>query len=54
MADIIEGIIDGLEDFTEGRCKHFKDDDELEEYLMELPDPMPIEMGCRGRENSGL
>lgn len=36
MADIIEGIIDGLEDFISGRCKHFENDEELEEYLMGL------------------
>jgi mRNA-degrading endonuclease RelE of RelBE toxin-antitoxin system len=34
--DFINGITDGLEDFTAGRYKHFKDDDELEAYLMSL------------------
>ncbi len=34
--DLIEGITDGLEDFIEGRYKHFKDDAELEAYLMSL------------------
>ena len=34
--DRINGITEGLEDFIEGRCKHFKDDDELEAYLMSL------------------
>jgi hypothetical protein len=34
--DIITGIKEGLEDFIDGRCKHFKDDKELEAYLMTL------------------
>jgi hypothetical protein len=34
--DFINGITDGLEDFIEGRYKHFKNDDELEAYLMSL------------------
>ena len=34
--DLIVGIADGLKDFVEGRCKHFKTDDELEAYLMSL------------------
>jgi hypothetical protein len=34
--DLIKGITDGLEDFIEGRCKHFKNDEELEAYLMNL------------------
>jgi predicted transposase YbfD/YdcC len=34
--DFIGGISDGLEDFIKGRCKHFKDDEELEAYLMSL------------------
>ena len=34
--DFIEAITDGLEDFVEGRYKHFKNDDELEAYLMSL------------------
>lgn len=34
--DLITGINDGLEDFIEGRCKHFKNDEELEAYLMSL------------------
>ena len=34
--DFINGITDGLEDFIEGRHKHFKKDDELEAYMMSL------------------
>jgi hypothetical protein len=34
--DLIKGITDGLEDFIDGRCKHFKNDEELEAYLMSL------------------
>lgn len=34
--DLITGITEGLKDFIDGRCKHFKDDDELEAYLMSL------------------
>ncbi len=34
--DLITGITEGLEDFIEGRCKHFKNDEELEAYLMSL------------------
>ncbi len=31
----IKGIVEGLEDFIAGRCKHFKTDEEIEAYLME-------------------
>jgi hypothetical protein len=34
--NLITGITSGLEDFIDGRCKHFKDDEELEAYLMSL------------------
>jgi hypothetical protein len=34
--DLIEGVKEGLEDFIEGRSKHFKDDKELEAYLLSL------------------
>jgi len=34
--DLVSSITDGLEDFVEGRCKHFKNDQELEAYLMSL------------------
>ena len=34
--DFISGITEGLEDFLEGRCRRFKDADELEEYLLNL------------------
>ena len=34
--DLIAGIADGLEDFIEGRFKHFKTDEEMEAYLMSL------------------
>ena len=34
--DFINGITEGLEDFVEGRHKHFKKDDELETYMMSL------------------
>jgi hypothetical protein len=34
--DFMDGITEGLEDFIKGRYKHFKDDDELEAYLMSL------------------
>lgn len=34
--DFVEGIIEGLKDFAEGRCTVFKDDDELEAHLMTL------------------
>ena len=34
--DLIEGIIEGLEDFAEGRVTVFESDDELEAYLMSL------------------
>jgi hypothetical protein len=34
--DFVEGIIEGLKDFAEGRCTVFKDDDELEAHLMSL------------------
>ncbi|MGB5101510.1 MAG: hypothetical protein WBN94_13050 [Methanothrix sp.] len=34
--DFISGITEGLEDFLEGRCRRFKDADELDEYLLSL------------------
>ncbi len=34
--DLVAGIAEGLEDFIEGRCKHFKTDEEIEAYLMSL------------------
>jgi hypothetical protein len=34
--DFIAGITEGLEDFLEGRCRRFKDADELEAYLLSL------------------
>jgi hypothetical protein len=34
--DFISGITEGLEDFLEGRCRRFKDADELVEYLLSL------------------
>jgi hypothetical protein len=34
--DFVEGIIESLKDFVEGRCTVFKDDDELEAHLMSL------------------
>jgi hypothetical protein len=34
--NLIEGIVEGLKDFAEGRYTIFKDDDELEAYLMSL------------------
>lgn len=34
--DLIAGIAEGLEDFIEGRFKHFKTDEEMEAYLMSL------------------
>lgn len=34
--DFVEGIVEGLKDFAEGRCTVFKDDDELEAHLMSL------------------
>ncbi len=34
--DFISGITEGLEDFLEGRCRRFKDADELVEYLLRL------------------
>jgi len=34
--DFVEGIIEGLKDFAEGRYTVFKDDDELEAHLMSL------------------
>lgn len=34
--DLVAGIAEGLEDFIEGRCKHFKTDEEMEAYLMSL------------------
>jgi hypothetical protein len=32
--EFIEGIREGLDDFAEGRCKVFKDADELLDYLL--------------------
>lgn len=32
----IEGIVEGLKDFAEGRYTVFKDDDELEAHLISL------------------
>ena len=34
--DFISGITEGLEDFLEGRCRRFKDAEELEAYLLGL------------------
>jgi len=34
--DLVEGIIEGLKDFAEGRYTVFEDDDELETHLMSL------------------
>jgi hypothetical protein len=34
--DFIEGIVEGLNDFAEGRYTVFKDDDDLEAHLMSL------------------
>jgi len=34
--DLVAGIAEGLEDFVEGRFKHFKTDEEMEAYLMSL------------------
>ena len=34
--DFVEGIIEGLKDFAEGRYTFFEDDDELEAHLMSL------------------
>jgi hypothetical protein len=34
--DFIAGITEGLEDFLEGRCRRFKDAEELEAYLLTL------------------
>jgi len=34
--DFVEGIIEGLKDFAEGRYTVFEDDDELEAHLMSL------------------
>jgi len=34
--DFIAGITEGLEDFLEGRCRRFKDAEELEAYLLSL------------------
>ena len=34
--DFIAGITEGLEDFLRGRCRRFKDEDELEAYLLSL------------------
>lgn len=35
-ADFIAGVTEGLEDFLEGRCRRFKDAEELEAYLLSL------------------
>ncbi len=32
--NLITGITKGLEDFIEGRCMYFKNDEELEAYLI--------------------
>lgn len=34
--DFVEGIIEGLKDFSEGRYTVINNDDELESYLMSL------------------
>ena len=34
--DFVEGIIEALKDFAEGRYTVFEDDDELEAHLMSL------------------
>ena len=34
--DLVAGNAEGLEDFIEGRFKHFKTDEEMEAYLMSL------------------
>jgi hypothetical protein len=34
--DFVEGIIEGLKDFAEGRYTVFEDDDELEAHLLSL------------------
>ncbi len=34
--DLVEGIIEGLEDFAEGRITVFESDEDLEAYLMSL------------------
>jgi hypothetical protein len=34
--DFITGVTKGLEDFLEGRCRRFKDAEELEAYLLSL------------------
>jgi hypothetical protein len=34
--DFITGVTEGLEDFLEGRCRRFKDAEELEAYLLSL------------------
>jgi hypothetical protein len=34
--DFIAGVTEGMEDFLEGRCKRFKDAEELEAYLLSL------------------
>ncbi len=34
--DFIDGVAEGLEDFLEGRCRRFKDAEELEAYLLSL------------------
>jgi asparagine synthetase B (glutamine-hydrolysing) len=47
----LEGILAGLEDFAEGRCKHFKNDEELEEYLMELPESMRTNLEASLKRN---
>lgn len=47
----IEGILRGLEDFIEGRCTHFKNDEDLEEYLMELPESMRTNLEASLKRN---
>jgi hypothetical protein len=34
--DFIAGVTEGLEDFLEGRCRRFKDAEDLEAYLLSL------------------
>jgi len=34
--DLVEGIVEGLKDFAEGRFTVFEDDDELEAHMMSL------------------
>lgn len=51
MKEELNGIIAGLKDFCEGRCKHFKNDEELEEYLMELPESMRTNLEASLKRN---